>query len=260
MQKEITSIGSINVVIFDLGKVLIRASSRKILFKFNTLSLIQAICLERRKLNELKSLLFSIMEIKHGKGKYTSHQPALFEDWMTNQRSNQEILTILLKNIQEYAYISRHTRQLLTDLANIIFSPNKFAEIMELHSGAKLLHMLPKNMDKYLITNYNSECYDEIEQRFPDMFSNFNDILVSGKVSLMKPQNEIYELAIKKWNLNPEKVLYIDDDIFNIQTAKNIGFQTIHYDKFENVISKIRSLDLKSCRSNHRDKHAYKSY
>lgn len=235
-----------------MGKVLIRTNYRSIIFKFSTTSLVRATCSERRKLTELKPLLFSIMETRHGRGVLTPHLPALFEDWMTNRKSNGEILSILTTDIQMCQHIGRHTKTLLTELVNIMFTPESFAEIMELHSGAKLLNVLPDDVSKYLITNYNSEAYDAIENKFPEVFSAFDDVIVSGKTSMMKPQREIYELAMAKWNLEPQEVLYVDDDIVNIEAARELGFQTIHYTKYESALLLVKSLGDSKCRGGQR--------
>jgi FMN phosphatase YigB (HAD superfamily) len=41
----------------------------------------------------------------------------------------------------------------------------------------------------------------------------FRDVMVSGKEGLMKPQKDIYSLAIDRWNItDPKSVLYIDDE------------------------------------------------
>ena len=107
-EKEITSLGPVKAVIFDLGKVLIRTNYRNMIYRFQTSTLLGATCLERRKLTELKPLLFSLMEAVHGKGKLTPHLPALFEDWMTNSKTNEEIMRILENDISQCRHIGRY--------------------------------------------------------------------------------------------------------------------------------------------------------
>ena len=56
----------------------------------------------------------------------------------------------------------------------------------------------------------------------------FDGLLISGEVKLAKPSKEIYELAISKFKLIPEKTIFIDDRLENINTASSLGFNTVH--------------------------------
>ena len=56
----------------------------------------------------------------------------------------------------------------------------------------------------------------------------FDGILISGEEKLTKPDLAIYKLAIKRFNLVPEKSVFIDDKLANIKTAKKLGLNTIH--------------------------------
>jgi len=56
----------------------------------------------------------------------------------------------------------------------------------------------------------------------------FNGLLISGEENMMKPDAEIYELAITRFNLIPQETVFIDDKQENIEAAKNLNLQTIH--------------------------------
>ena len=56
----------------------------------------------------------------------------------------------------------------------------------------------------------------------------FDDLLISGQHNLKKPDIAIYELAISKFKLIPEKTVFIDDKLENILVAKILNFKTIH--------------------------------
>ena len=54
---------------------------------------------------------------------------------------------------------------------------------------------------------------------------------ISGDVfscdyKIMKPNKDIYNVLLKKYNLLPEECLFIDDNKNNINTAKEMGFIT----------------------------------
>ena len=56
----------------------------------------------------------------------------------------------------------------------------------------------------------------------------FDDKIISGREFLVKPDPKIYELAISRFDLNPEETLFVDDRADNIETSIRLGFQTIH--------------------------------
>ena len=70
----------------------------------------------------------------------------------------------------------------------------------------------------------------------------FDGMLISGEDKLMKPDSAIYELAINRFNLNPNETVFIDDKLENIQAAKNLNLLTIHLtdpNKIEYEINKF---------------------
>jgi len=238
-----TDTGHIKAVIFDLGNVLIKSHSRKMASRFSKSSLL-FYCMERRKLSDLQYTLFSIMEANHGKGIHTTF-PLLFEKWMLDEKSNGELLRITLRDIENCKEVSKHVKTLLNDLVTVMFDPVQFAEVMNLHAGSTLVSMFPGKR-KYLMSNYNGVAYNYVAKKYPELMGQFSDVLVSGKEKMMKPQREIYELAIARWNLEPGEVLYIDDDIANVQIAKELGFETVHFTTFESAKMSIQGLMIRS--------------
>jgi epoxide hydrolase-like predicted phosphatase len=54
----------------------------------------------------------------------------------------------------------------------------------------------------------------------------FDKCYLSYKIGLTKPSKEIFEYLLEKENLTPEECLFLDDGLKNIETARNMGFQT----------------------------------
>ena len=62
------------------------------------------------------------------------------------------------------------------------------------------------------------------------MFANFSGGIFSHQTGHIKPEPEIYDLAIKQYQLNPPQTAYIDDLPANIQGGKQAGFVCHQYD------------------------------
>ena len=56
---------------------------------------------------------------------------------------------------------------------------------------------------------------------------------------MIKPDKEIYNLSISRFNLIPKETLFIDDKIENIKTAQRLGFKTIHLNNPKLITSEI---------------------
>ena len=92
-----------------------------------------------------------------------------------------------------------------------------------------ILEALNKQYSIWLLSNTNPKhIQDEIEKRylFPSLV---NGSVYSFDVGVRKPEKEIYEIAMQRANANPQECLFIDDLLENIQAAKQIGIEGIHF-------------------------------
>ena len=85
-------------------------------------------------------------------------------------------------------------------------------------------------MKLYALTNYaDKEFAYACEQH--DFFKLFDGFLVSGREHTIKPGLDIYRLLISRFGLDPERSLFIDDSLMNIEAALESGLQALHYNK-----------------------------
>ena len=106
------------------------------------------------------------------------------------------------------------------------------------------LNLKQKGYPIYLLSNFPGDQFEKyrLQNSFLD---EFDDRIISGDVGLAKPDIKIYQLAIKKFNLNPEESLFIDDKIENTKGAEQLGIKTIQLQKPEDLDKEIRKfIDL----------------
>ena len=91
------------------------------------------------------------------------------------------------------------------------------------------LNLKKKGKKIYILSNFPGDQFDNFmkENKF---LNEFDDMIISGKVGLKKPDKRIYELAIKKFDCNPSKTLFIDDRPENTEAAQNLGINIITLD------------------------------
>ncbi len=77
-------------------------------------------------------------------------------------------------------------------------------------------------------------------------FHEWFDVMInSSAVKLAKPDTEIYELALKHLNLQPEECIVVDDLTRNLRTAADLGFRIVHYTDENQAIAAIKELIAK---------------
>lgn len=80
----------------------------------------------------------------------------------------------------------------------------------------------------YALTNWSAETFHIALERF-DFLQLFEGILVSGQEKMIKPQTAIYELCLKRFNINRNKAVFIDDSLPNVKGAQKIGLTSIPF-------------------------------
>ena len=80
----------------------------------------------------------------------------------------------------------------------------------------------------YALTNWSAETFPVALELF-DFLHWFDGRLVSGEEKMRKPFPEIYRLLIERFGIEPEKAIYVDDNIRNVLPAREFGFIGIHF-------------------------------
>ena len=91
------------------------------------------------------------------------------------------------------------------------------------------LNLKKKGKKIYILSNFPGDQFDNFMKQ-NKFLNEFDDMIISGKVGLKKPDKKIYELAIKKFDCNPNKTLFIDDRPENTKAAQNLGINIITLD------------------------------
>ena len=112
-----------------------------------------------------------------------------------------------------------------------------------IHETVEILLELKKKYKMYGLTNWSAETFPIALDRF-EFFEVFDGILVSGKEKLIKPDEQIFERMMSKFNLKPEDCLFIDDNFKNVEASREFGIQTIHFISPEDLREKLVELNL----------------
>ena len=111
-----------------------------------------------------------------------------------------------------------------------------------IHETVSILRSL-KETNKYklyALTNWSAETFPVALQRY-DFLQWFDGIVMSGEEKTRKPFPEIYQVLLDRFNVNPSEVIFIDDSLRNIEGAKTVGIDSIHFQSSEQLLNELKS-------------------
>ncbi|MGL4393530.1 MAG: HAD family hydrolase [Fusobacteriaceae bacterium] len=121
-----------------------------------------------------------------------------------------------------------------------LFDNNVIECLTPIEENIKIMQDLKKQGYKlYILSNFHEPSFNYIYARW-QFFENFDGKVVSSHCNLLKPEPEIYEEILQKYNLVPEETLFIDDVFVNIDAAKQFNINVIHLEKPQLLKEKIK--------------------
>jgi putative hydrolase of the HAD superfamily len=91
-----------------------------------------------------------------------------------------------------------------------------------------LRELKSKGYNIYLLSNFHKSAFEKVYHRYP-FLSLADGKIVSYKINMIKPDDEIYEYLLNTFSLKPEECLFIDDTAANTEAAHKLGFNTIQF-------------------------------
>ncbi len=109
----------------------------------------------------------------------------------------------------------------------------------------ELIKLLKPYYSIWLLSNTNPQhIRDEIEKKY--VFPTLSDgEIYSFEVGERKPKSTIYKIAIEKASTTPEKSIFIDDLIENVQGAMDFGINSFQYSSYSKLKSDLKKLNLR---------------
>jgi putative hydrolase of the HAD superfamily len=155
----------------------------------------------------------------------------IWSDLDLGVRPEEDVYEEMCQKLPEYR---AQIRQFLDRPVDIV---RPFPETRNWLSGLKA-----RGYGIYLLSNYPKSMF---ELHAKESF-NFMD-LIDGKIvsafeQLMKPQPEIYELLLRRYGLNAQECVFLDDRPVNLEAAKKLGFYTIHVTDQARAMAELEGL------------------
>ena len=94
----------------------------------------------------------------------------------------------------------------------------------------------------YCLTNWSHETFPIVKEVHARLLELFDGIVVSGEEKMVKPNPEIYNLLLGRYNLNASESVFIDDRQRNVDGANQVGIQGILFTGSNNLKEQLAQL------------------
>jgi len=98
------------------------------------------------------------------------------------------------------------------------------------------------------LTNWSAETFPYAWENFP-VLRRFKDIVVSGRVKLVKPDPAIFSEMMKRIEthlpgIQAAELVFIDDNLKNAEAASGLGWHGVHHTNAAQTEARLRGLGL----------------
>lgn len=225
------------VIIFDLDGVLCTTNNIRA-FQEIGMAIIWHYMLEHLK-SPSSLALFQALEFAPALTTYDSYNegvrmPQCMVDWQVGAQELRDIQDGMVAHILA-SNLTISEKNLHVQTILMMTTPAKFiASRQIIPDGIELARTLKKLGYKlYILSNWDPTSFPLFMEQFPELFTYegqdlFDGIMTSGQQHILKPNKEIYQACLKKFDIQASQAVFIDDTIENIQSAEDCGIQSIH--------------------------------
>lgn len=187
-------------IVFDLGNVLVKFDSNELIYSFFN-----------KRQEEVKSFYFDSLWNEYDQGLYSVEE-------------------MIEKGVKQFPELELSIKKLMYHWTEFVIPlKDNVAYIKDLKRfGYKvyILSNIPEDDTKYL--------------RSLGVFDNIDGGVFSYEYKKIKPDPEIFNILLEKYNLKASECLFLDDRKDNVESASNLGFETIEVKDSSKVIDLIK--------------------
>lgn len=160
----------------------------------------------------------------------------LSKDWVEFDKGNLTTKEIVDKFVENDPEIEEELRKTFPDLEDIIHKREEAIPWIRAlkAAGYKVLYL--SNFSEQALTG-SPEAMKFLEET--------DGGILSYRDHVVKPGHEIYKLLEERYDLTPEKTVFVDDTKVNIEAALELGWKGIVFENFEQVNLDLQKLGVR---------------
>lgn len=144
-------------------------------------------------------------------------------------------------------FLAELNKELGTTLSTDEFCAIWNASFSENQEMAELLAVLGQQRPLYLLSNTNEVHYDHLQGSF-NVARHFQELILSYKVGLAKPQAAIYHEVLRRSGFAAHECLFVDDLAPNIKAAQEVGLHAIQFTNAADLKARLGAMGFEVSR------------
>ena len=146
--------------------------------------------------------------------------------------SDEELLAQICKSAPEQEMLIRR-----------VYSGAGMAVSQNAYAPGLLKRLKELGYQIYILSNYGKTFYEERLSNFE--FLRYSDgQVISYQEQYIKPEPEIYQILLSRYQICPEEAVFFDDLPKNLETAKTFGINTVQVRGSESIEEGLRNFDI----------------
>ena len=146
--------------------------------------------------------------------------------------SDEELLAQICKSAPEQEMLIRR-----------VYSGAGMAVSQNAYAPGLLKRLKELGYQIYILSNYGKTFSEERLSNFE--FLRYSDgQVISYQEQYIKPEPEIYQILLSRYQICPEEAVFFDDLPKNLETAKTFGINTVQVRGYESIEEGLRNFDI----------------
>lgn len=85
----------------------------------------------------------------------------------------------------------------------------------------------------YILSNWSKPAYDQCRDTALSFLPLVDGVVFSYQELVVKPDRKIFDILCKRYDINPNEAVFLDDNKPNIIAAREYGMHAIHFTSYE---------------------------
>jgi FMN phosphatase YigB (HAD superfamily) len=157
--------------------------------------------------------------------------PYLMRAWLQGTMTCHEIRKLLNNAIELHPewFTHQSEQRIAENLIKMVFTPQHFVATRKICSeGIDFIKKCKRQGHSvYALSNWDAESFELLKKQYPELFDLFDGIMISGDNHMLKPHVSFYQSLLDRYNLEPHRCWFIDDQEENVRTAQQLGINGI---------------------------------
>jgi 2-haloacid dehalogenase len=149
------------------------------------------------------------------------------EEWHARQDAGRPVMVATDELVNKYPDWEQPIRAFYDRWKEMFHGPiNGSVEILK--------ELKARNYKLFALTNWSAELFKLALEDF-EFLHWFEGIVVSGEEKMNKPVKDIYLILLNRYHIDPERTIFIDDKLKNVQAAEEAGMKGIQFQSPEQL-------------------------